>query len=173
MATLQLEHKFDPNRKRHYLNGQTAVLHCHHYATLFTQLAIDAKELVDGIRILQETAADVFGEMLAAHFKTHGVTDPAARIDLGVQLFSALGLGKMIAAGLTEAGGTVEMPFAHVDAGWLKKWGPAKHPVNHFGAGYIAGLMAAAYDKPFRSYKVVETQSLVQGAKTSIFKVSR
>lgn len=171
MANLVIEHTFDPVRSRHYLNGQLAVLHCHHYATLFTQLANDARDIVDGTRILRESSEDIFFRMLSDYFKKHGISDAAERIDIGRQLFSALGLGLMEVSSSGNKGGEVVMKHAHIDEGWLKKWGPAKTPVNFIGCGYLEALFAAAYEKPTRSYKAEETQSIVTGADRSVFRI--
>ena len=172
MSELKLEHKFDSDRKRHYLNDQLTVLHCHHYATLFTQLALDASELADGPRILQETVEDVFYEVLSGYFKKNGITDPKDRMDIAVQMFSAVGMGKMTVVSGSADGGEIEMPHPYVDEGWLNKWGKYKAPVNFIGAGYISGMFSAAFDKPIRSYNVTEDKSKVMGAGASHFKVT-
>jgi len=173
VAQFKLDHRFDAERCRHYLNNIVTVLHCHHYATLFTQLAIDAKELVDGTRILKETAEDIFFKMLSDYFKQNAVADPKERLDLAVQLYSICGLGKMAVTAANENGGTVQMPYAHVDEGWLKKWGKFGTSVNFIGAGFIAATFAATYSKPTRSFSVEEQQSRVSGASQSIFKISK
>lgn len=172
MSDLKLQQHFDPQRKRHYLNDHLTVLHCHHYATLFTQLSLDAKELVDGTSILKESVEDVFYEVLKNYYANNNVTDPADRIDIGRQMFSAVGMGKMVVNTSQENGGEIEMPFAYVDEGWIKKWGKFKEPVNFIGRGYIAGMFSAAFDKPPKTYKVTETQSRVMGADKSVFKIS-
>lgn len=171
MANLNLIHKYDPARKRHYLNDQLVVLHCHHYATLFSQLAFDAKDLADGPKIFLETAEDVFYGLLKETFERDGVSAPADRLDIGRQMYSALGLGTFAFLAQSQGGGEVEMSNAHVDQGWLKKWGKAPHSVNVIGAGFLAGLFAAAFGKPVRSYKVAETASLALGAPKSLFTV--
>jgi hypothetical protein len=171
VAQLIMEHSFDAARNRHYLNGQLAVLHCHHYAALFTQLAIDARDIVDGTRMLLESSEDVFFGMLGDYFKKQGVVDSAERIDLGRQLFSALGLGLMEVPSSGNRGGEVVLKHSHLDAGWLRKWGPSKSPVNFIGGGYLAALFSAAYDKPLRSYRAEETQSIACGADRSIFRI--
>jgi predicted hydrocarbon binding protein len=172
MAELKNEHKFDSKRKRHYLNNFLTVLHCHHYATLFTQLALDAKDLVDGTQILKETTEDVFFEVLSDYYKKNGITDTKERMDIASQMFSAVGMGKMDIVSGDDNGGEIEMPLAYVDEGWIKKWGKFKEPVNYIGAGYVCGMFAAVFDKPLRTYNVTETQSRVMGADKSHFKVS-
>lgn len=172
MANLNLTHKFDPSAKRHYLNNQLTVLHCHHYSTLFTQLAIDAKELVDGTKILQDVSEDVFFEVLSNYFKENSISSTSERVEIACQLFSAMGAGKMVANSADENGGDIELPMAHVDQGWLQKWGQHKEPVNYIGAGYIAGMFSAVFNKPKGAYKVEENQSQAMGAGKSVFKVS-
>jgi len=172
MATLKLTHRFDADRCRHYIGDLVSVLHCHHYATLFTQLGIDAKDLVDGTKILKEVTEDVAHGVLTKYYSQNGVSDPQERLEIGQQLYSFYGLGKMTLVSPSAGGGTVEMSTTHVDEGWIKKWGKAKTPVNYIGAGFLAGLFAAAFDKPVRTYQVEEKQSRAMGAAKSIFAVS-
>lgn len=172
MTELKLDHKFDANRKRHYINNALTVLHCHHYATLFTQLALDARELVDGTQILKQTTEDIFFKLLSDYYKNNGVADPQKRLEIAVQMFSTIGMGKMAVVSGDVNGGAVDIPHPHVDEGWLKKWGQHKEPVNYIGSGYLSGMFSAAFDKPTGTYKVTETQSKVMGAGKSHFKVA-
>jgi predicted hydrocarbon binding protein len=173
MVELKIECKFDPDRKRHYLNDVLTVLHCHHYATLFTQLALDAKELVDGTQILKESAEDVFFQVLTDYYKKNEITDTKERMNIGVQMFSAVGMGKMDIVYGDENGGEIDMPIAYVDEGWIKKWGKYKAPVNFIGVGYVGGMFSAVFNKHVRTYNVTETQSRVMGAEKSHFKITR
>ena len=172
MAALNLTHRFDADSCRHYIGDLVSVLHCHHYATLFTQLAIDAKELVDGTKILFEVTEDVVHGVLSKYFAQNGIAAIQERLEIGQQLFSFYGLGKMAIVSPGSDGGTVELSAAHVDEGWLKKWGKSTIPVNFIGAGFVAGFFAAAYDKPVRTYQVEEKQSRVMGAGKSVLAVS-
>jgi len=86
MATLKLTHRFDADRCRHYIGDLVSVLHCHHYATLFTQLGIDAKDLVDGTKILKEVTEDVAHGVLTKYYSQNGVSDPQERLEIGQQL---------------------------------------------------------------------------------------
>ena len=54
---------FNPVNNRHYFNGWGAVLHCHHYATLVTQLALYADQF-DGENILKQVSEDIFYSFL-------------------------------------------------------------------------------------------------------------
>jgi predicted hydrocarbon binding protein len=172
MAELKLTHTFDAKRRRHYLNDGLVVLHCHHYATLFTQLALDAKDLVDGTQILKEVTEDVFNGVLSDYYKKSGITDSKERLDIASQMFSAIGMGQMIILSGDETGGEIDIPHPYLDKGWLKKWGMAKNPVNFIGAGYIGAMFSAAFEKPCRTYSVTETRSMVMGAEKSHFSVA-
>lgn len=164
---LNLKHEFNPSRMRHYLNGQLSVLHCHHYASLYTQLAIDAKET----DLLASVAEETFGDVLSHYFEENGVESLDDRIAAACDYYAAVGLGKMTVSYLGNDSGQIVLEESHVDKGWMKKWGQFDAPVNHIGRGYIAGMFSAIWDKPVRTFQVRETQSIVMGAETSSFKV--
>ena len=164
---MRLDHKFDAERMRHYLNGQLSVLHCHHYATLYTQLAIDAKET----DLLASVAEEVFAGVLNDYFSKNGVESLDDRIAVACDYYAKVGLGKMKATYLGNDSGQIVLEDSHVDKGWIKKWGKFDAPVNHIGRGYIAGMFSAVWDKPLGTYTVSETESIVTGAEKSCFKV--
>lgn len=164
---LKLDHTFDSEKMRHYMNGQVAVLHCHHYASLYTQLAIDAKETA----LLFSVSEDVFGDMLKKYFADNQVSSLSDRIDLACQHYAAMGLGKMSINYFGTDSGEVVLENSHVDQGWVKKWGRYDAPVNYITAGYIAGMFSAVNDAASQSFSVCETESIVKGASQSTFKV--
>jgi hypothetical protein len=166
-ATLNLKHQFDASRMRHYLNGQLSVLHCHHYASLYTQLAVDAQETT----LLAKTSEESFHDVLADYFDKNDIESVEDRIAVACQYYAAVGLGQMVVRCLGNDSGEVVLENSHVDEGWVKKWGKFDRPVNHIGRGYIAGMFAAVGGKPVGTYQVRETQSIVQGAPQSCFKV--
>ncbi len=167
---MELAFSFDDKTYRHFLNGHATVLHCHHYMSLTTKLAMDFASN-DGPRILRESAEDSVRPMFDSYIKQHTITDPAARLQIGCEYYSAMGLGKMTASGEAK-GGEVRLPHSHVDEGWVKKFGVSPAPVNHFTAGYAAALFAAAFDKTPRSYRVKEMQSIAMGDSVTVFELS-
>lgn len=166
-TTLVLDHKFDPQRKRHYLNDKLSVLHCHHYSTLYTQLALDAGET----GLLSDVSEDTFHDALKSYFAKHEVKDPYDRLDLACQYYAAVGLGKMKVDFLGDDAGQVTVAHSHVDEGWKKKWGEYDKPVNYIGAGFIAAMFAAVQDREPRTYQATEVSSIAMGADASVFKV--
>ncbi len=167
---LELDHSFDPIQKRHYINGDCVVLHCHHFTALYTQLADDAKDF-QGEKLLRETTEDSFYPILVNYFKKHSITTISDRISIAEQYYSAVGFGKMNIVGLGNFAGNVTLEHSHIDEGWMKKWGKNNKPINFITQGFIAAAFSAVNDKPTRSYNVQEVQSIVCGAKESLFKV--
>lgn len=171
-AELQLEHEFDSTRCRHYLNGSMAVLHCHHFTTLYSQLADDA-EIVDGKTLLAEAAEETFLPVLSEYYEKHGIKDTAARVAIAEKYYAAVGLGLMRVVDAGDGNGTVELSRSHVDEGWIKKWGKRDAPVNFITQGFIAGLFGAILNQPAGTFVVTEEQSIVSGAEKSVFQVAR
>jgi len=167
---LKLEEHFDPERKRHYTNGHQTVYHCHHYSTLYTQLAVEL-EGEGAVDIMLSVADESFGGWLKDYFESQGVTDREERTRLAELYWKNAGMGLVSIETSDEGSGTATMPYSHLDEGWLKKNKPTDRSVNFFTQGFLAGAFAAIYDKPHGSYQVVETKSLVTGDDESAFEI--
>lgn len=165
----EIDHKFDAKTCRHYLNGICSVLHCHHYATLYTQLADDAKDF-SGERLLKEAAEDTFYESLRSYYEQKGIEDLADRITVAEQYWQAVGMGLIRFQGVGKYELVAEMEYSHVDEGWLKKWGSRSEPVNFMTSGFVAAVACLLSGRPPRSFGVKETSSLVSGDAVSTFK---
>lgn len=167
---LLLNKEFDAKTRRHRIDGRTVVMHCHHYATLYTQLAMDCSFL-DAKTLLAECSEDAWHSFLSDYYKTNGISSLKDRIAIGEQIYATAGLGKMRVNCAGMDSGEVTLEHSHVDEGWIKKWGKCDQPVNFIGAGFIAGLFAAIFDKPVRSFIAIEKESIVSGATCSRFVV--
>ncbi len=165
----ELEHRFDPVRNRHYLNEVCTVLHCHHYATLYTQLADVATDF-NGKELLTNAAEDTFYEVLNDYFKQKQIEKSEEKIIIAEQYWQAVGMGMIRFTGIGRYAATAEMEYSHVDEGWLKKWGSRDKPVNFITSGFVAAVAALVNDKPGRSFSVTETAGLVCGDDVSAFK---
>jgi hypothetical protein len=167
---VKYNHFFDEKTKRHKINGFQSVLHCHHYTSLYTQLALDAGEA----QLLKECSRESFRQVLTEYFgQNSDLTTIQAKMDVGCQYFSLVGLGKLKAVFLGDESGLFELPYSHTDSGWLKKWGQHDRPVNYISAGFIEALAEAVLELPAKSFEAIETQSIVMGAETSTFKLIR
>jgi len=165
--SLIVEHKFDTKTKRHYLNNTQTVFHCHHYTTLYTQLALDAGETV----LLQNVAEESFFDLISNYFETHNIENLDEKVDIACEYYAALGLGDVKVRFLGEYSGEVISEHSHIEQGWLKKWGKYDKTVNYIGCGYVAAMFSAILDKPIGTFFVKEHQSIVKGDKFTMFKI--
>lgn len=166
---LVLDKTFDNKSKRHYLNGFNIVLHCHHYSTLYTQLALDAKET----DLLAEVAEETFEKLLESYFDEHDIESMDEKIDIAEQYFAAIGLGNMKVKFIGNNSAEVVLLASHLDGGWLKKFGKSDKPVNYISAGYITALVSNVLELPIKTFKAVENNSIAMGDEVSVFKVFR
>lgn len=167
---LVLNKAFDTKSCRQLISGNTVVLHCHHYAALYTQLAMDCG-MLDAKTLLAECSEDAWWEFLGGYYRTEGIAGIAARITIAEQTYAAVGLGKLRVTCAGPESGEVVLDHSHVDQGWIKKWGKHDQPVNFIGAGFVAALFAAVFDRPVRTFKATEIQCIVSGAPCSRFNV--
>lgn len=170
---LVIERQFDSSKFRHYINGINSVMHCHHYASLYSQLADDAGDLFNGPGILHDSARESFYPVLLEYFEKHQIDKLDDRINIIEQFWSYSGMGSLLITNPSTENGAAEMPFSHVDSGWIKKWGNRDQPVNFITQGYLAAAFAAIHNMPSGSFKVTEIQSIVTGAKKSLFTISK
>ena len=167
---LWMLHSFDKDRCRHEINGLTAVLHCHHFASLTTQMAIDCK-LLDAGKLLAECSEDTFYRVLTNYYRQHNITELFDRIDIAEKYFAEVGLGKMEVRYAGPYSGEIVLSHSHVDEGWIKKWGKYDKPINFIGCGYATAVFSAIYDRARREYTANETKSIVCGDEESIIEV--
>jgi len=166
-----MKSRFNAKQARHIANGQTLVLHCHHFATLITQLANDCT-LLDGNKLLADCSEDTFYKVLSDYYSQNNVTGLTERIEIAEQYYAEAGLGKLIVTCAGTCAGKVEMEHSHVDEGWIKKWGKSEKAVNYIGHGYVTALFSAVFNKPIRTYLALEHQSIACGAKKSVITVT-
>lgn len=166
----KFDQRFDPKKCMQYVNDETAVLHCHHYATLYTKLAIDTTHL-GGPDLLFESMEEAAYLSLSKYFIVEKVTSIDDRRKIAEQYFGLAGLGTL-SLKPSGTGGRATMTHSHVDEGWVNKWKKEKFPVNFIGRGYIAAAFSAIHDKSIGTYLVTETRSIVKGDSFSEFEVT-
>lgn len=162
---------FDGEKMRHYLNDELSVMHCHHYSTLFSQLADDA-EMFNGPTLLAEAAEESMYPVLVKYFNENNIDSIEDRARIAEQYYAFVGLGQ-IKITPREQGGSARMQHSHVDEGWIKKWGNRNEAVNFMGQGYLAAAFSAINGDDKGTYQVQETQSIVSGANTSEFTITK
>ena len=167
----EFNQEFDPNHMFQYVNNEISVMHCHHYASLFTKLAIDM-ERIGGPDLLKDAMEESSFLTLKRLFLTQKVTSKAEKTALAEQYFGLSGLGQLELS-VDSGGGSATMIHSHVDEGWIKKWKKESRPVNFIGQGYLAAAFSIINGRSIGSYTIDETQSIVTGADTSRFLITQ
>lgn len=167
---VKYNHYFDKKSKRHYLNGQQVVFHCHHFTALYTQLAIDAGET----ELLKDCSREAFRTLLDSYFAENPqIATIQDKIEIACQYYALLGLGTMKVKFIGDFSGKVEVSSSHLDSGWIKKWGNYDKPINYITGGFIEAMFESVLNLPAKSFNAIETQSIVMGSETSTFIISR
>lgn len=169
MSTIPAQ--LDAAHRRCILGAEPMIFHCHHYNTFLQRSILDAKD-VESVPFLVGAAAEVSHGQLRALFLELRLADVAGRRRLAAEVYRWAGFGTFDLSGLDEAGGEVSTTSSHYAMAWPLKFGKAASGVCHFAAGWLAGALAAIYDKPNGTYSVTQTRcAAVQGAACS-FKVT-
>ncbi len=166
----EFNQEFDPNHMYQYVNNEISVMHCHHYATLFTRLAMDMDK-IGGTRFLRESMEESSYLTLQRIFLAQQIKGKEDRKKVAEQYFGLSGLGQL-ALTISASGGSAEMRHSHVDEGWVKKWKKEDRPVNFMGQGYILAAFCIINGRPVGSYQIVETRSIVKGDGKSEFTIT-
>lgn len=169
-VNLKVKHTFDPIRFRHYLNGDLSVMHCHHYSTLYTQLAEDA-DFFNGKKILFDVSEETFYRVLLKYFEKNGISELEDMITIAEQYWAFVGMGKLKITSCGISCGSAELLESHIDNGWLKKWGKHKTPINHITRGFLAALWSILNGATTGIFDVIEVKSIVMGDSKSEFKI--
>lgn len=167
----QFNQQFDLNTMQQYVNFEPSVMHCHHYATLFTKLALDTLDL-GGPSQLAYAMEDSFYLIFKKYFIAQHITTQMEKKEIIEQYFGLVGLGELSIT-ITADGGQAEMRHSHVDEGWVKKWGKHDQPVNFMGQGFLMAAFDVLTDRKLRSFTVKETQSIVKGDQLSRFVITK
>lgn len=139
--------------------GEPHVFHCHHYNCFLQKTILDQQALVDSKRLLTDAATEVVASEL------HGLAATGSTIEA---LFAQLGFGTLSLAGLSAAGGAVNVKGSHYALGWRSKFGAAAGPVCFFVSGFIEAAARHLHSAPFT---VTETACVASGAKECTFEV--
>ncbi len=162
---LGIKHEYNPLTNRHFLNGVQTVYHCHHFTTLYTQLALDAGET----NLLASVSEESFFKLLSDYYAENNISKINERILIATQYYSALGLGVIEVENLGAFSATINSSNSHIEEGWVSKWGTYDKPINYIGCGYVSAMMSAILDKPIGTYGTHEIDSIVMGSKKTIF----
>lgn len=165
---LEFEQRFDIDNMLQYVNNEPSVMHCHHYTTLFIDLAFKTQKL-KGKELLTESMEEAFFLVLKKYYITHFITSIEDKIKIAEQYYSSVGMGQIVISAYQESGGEAILTRSHVEEGWLKKFGKSVEFVDLITPGYLSGLFSLAYNKQLRFYSIRQTSSIAKGESSTRF----
>jgi hypothetical protein len=135
--------KFDAARGELTLGGSRLVFHCHHF-NVFLQRSLEDALGERAYAIQRDAACESARVMLSRLFDEESVVGYDARMRRAVEVFAMAGFGRATLIEVSPMKAQVEVSPSHYAIGWIAKFGPAKHPVDHFATGYFRGAHCAA-----------------------------
>ncbi len=169
---LEFNQRFDYYNMLQYVNNEPSVMHCHHYTTLFIDLAQKTREM-DGPRLLQESMEESFYLVLKKYYISKNISDRKEQIEIATEYFAAVGLGKLNITRIHSDGGSAELTHSHVDIGWLKKFGKSEVPLDFITMGYLSAVFELVFNHKLQGYNVTQTESIAKGDRISRFEIVR
>ena len=163
---MTIQVSFVPSDNVATLGGESLVFHCHFYNCAL-QAAIESGLGADAKQLLQQAAEDPAFRQISALV----ADQPNQAHTVASQVFRQLGFGDLDLSQIGEPGGTVLLQASHYAMGWVAAMGPSKVPVCHFPAGFIAGALRVAWQRPRGGIKVQETACYAAGASGCKFDV--
>ncbi|MBI4396340.1 MAG: hypothetical protein HY548_04535 [Elusimicrobia bacterium] len=160
----------DAEHRRCLCGGEPMIFHCHHY-NAFLQRTIRDADYIDTISILTGAGCEAAHSQLVKIFKEQGLREVDARKSFAQELYRWAGFGTLNFSSLTEKGGAVKTPNSHYSVAYSVKSWKSKEPVCFFSSGWLAGALAAIYDKPTGAYSVQHTKCIAMGNPECIFEL--
>lgn len=171
MVKFSADRKYDKERAIFVVNGHDYTNHCHRFLSVAIRTAMDAKNIVNGPRILEGAVEDSMRTVFLDTFRQQQIVSMSERIELIESYYSWAGLGVISFDAVGKNGGEVSLSSSHADEAWKLMIGEATEPINFITKGFIAAAFGCLYDQPARFYHVQEVASIILGSEKSIFKV--
>lgn len=144
------------------------VIHSDHYNLALVRTVLTTDQ-IDARSILESASGEVAFQTLRQRGKAEKWRGAKRWVTETTGLFGSTGLGVLDLSSVTEQGGEARVTGSHFTDGWVKKYGAPGQPVCAVAAGFIAGALAAAFDRPF---SVVEVACVAQGKPVCRFRVT-
>ncbi|MRG98015.1 4-vinyl reductase [Polyangium spumosum] len=136
--------KADLERGVSTLGGRRLVFHCHHYNVFLQRTIEDAlQERAPGL--LVAAGMEAARAMLQGLEAEAASASPAEALRRAADTFAAQGFGRLDVGLLGAGGGEVTVAPSHYAVGWVSRWGKRPTPACFFVAGFLGGVVAAAY----------------------------
>ncbi len=138
------------------LCGIPIAMHCHHYNINLQKMleeTLDAEGVACMLAAAERSSYAMFQGILAEY---PGIKTIKSKLEFAGTLYQHCGLGVTNLQGATPEGGHLTSSSSHHVTGWLAKNGLRQTPGCHFTRGWIAGALAAVFEKPLGYFQVEE-----------------
>lgn len=159
------------NGHRIVLSGIPTAMHCHHYNINLQKMLEDTLGN-EGIVLMFRSAEEAgYKSFCAFIHRFNRIRTVKSKLEFASTIFQHCGLGIIHFQDVSENGGSIVSPSSHHVTGWLAKFGRRQTPGCHFSRGWIAGVLAAIFDRPLGFYDVEEQKCKTMRDEACIFVV--
>jgi predicted hydrocarbon binding protein len=171
LRDFELDRELERARNLISQSGRLIILNTDRYNTNL-QRTVEEASFIDGPSILTAAAEQVAAEQLKQYFTSNAdLRSPASRLKSASALFQTFGFGAIDFSKIGFSGGRVIVKDSYFASSWLENYGKRNTPGCFFTAGFIAGAIAAAYEKTPGDYIARERRCISAGARQCEFDV--
>ncbi|HEY4121927.1 MAG TPA: hypothetical protein VGM56_28870, partial [Byssovorax sp.] len=156
------------------LGDQLVLFQSHHHALFLDQTATDALGGESwGVR--RQAAFEASHALLASLCAEFGIVGAAERLDLAIELFGAMGHGRL-ALNVTAEGGEARGERLHYGGGFAEKYGgrlKTRRRVDAFAAGYVSAAASLAFPSDWGALEAEETACVARGDPACVLSLTR
>jgi hypothetical protein len=156
------------------LGDQLVTYQCHHHSLFLDQTVSDALG-GEGWAVRRQAAFEASHALLASFYAELGIVEPEERLELGAELFAAMGHGRLVFE-ITAEGGTVRAHDLHYGAGFREKYGARvknRRPVDTFAAGFVSAAASLAFPSDWGTLEADEVACVARRDDLCVFALTR
>ena len=145
------------------LSDQLVIYQCHHSALFLDQTVSDALG-GEGWAVRRHAAFEATHALLTSLANELDLLTPEEKLDLGMELFAALGHGKLTFE-ISAEGGVVRGDSLHHGTSFCEKYGHTirnKKPMDAFAAGYCAAVATLAFPSDWGLFEADEVSCIAR-----------
>lgn len=161
------------HRKGHMVlfSGQPFAMHCHHY-NINLQKTLEDTLGQEGIELIYTSAEEANHANLTYLFGQYPMLKTRkSKVEMAATMFQNCGLGVLHFQQIDSEAGMIISVSSHHVTGWLAKHGRRGTPGCHFSRGWIAGAMAAIYERQPGYFHVTEKKCKMMRDNECVFQV--
>jgi hypothetical protein len=156
------------------LGDQLVTYQCHHHSLFLDQTVSDALG-GEGWAVRRQAAFEASHALLASFYAEFGIIDPEERIELAIELFAAMGQGRLVFE-ITAEGGTVRAHELHYGSSFREKYAARvknRRPIDTFAAGFVSAAASLAFPSDWGTLEADEVACVARRDELCVFALTR